>query len=208
VYQVGRLSIYFSYPLLPWIGVMLVGYASAGLFQGPANLRDARFMRIGIGLLLAFIVARALDIYGDPRPWQVSPDNMAATVMSFLATTKYPPSLLYLLMTLGTAALICAVAERLSAGIRQVLLTFGRAPLAFYVAHLYLIHVAAILLGVAQGFAAEQFLTQWRYFPKGYGVSLAGVYLGWIAAVVILYPLCRWVSSLKARRRDWWLSYV
>ncbi len=208
VYELGPLSIYFSYPLLPWIGVMLVGYGSVGLFQGPANLRDKRLMRIGIGLLLAFVVARAVDIYGDPRHWHFFPGNIAATVMSFLATTKYPPSLLYLLMTLGCAAMVYGYAEHLRGGIRSALLTFGRAPLAFYVAHLYLIHTLATLLGVAQGFAAHQFLTQWRYFPRGYGVNLGGVYLIWIAVVAILYPACRWVASLKARRTDWWLSYV
>ena len=208
VYEVGPLSIYFSYPLLPWIGVMLVGYASASLFQGPAKPRDDRFMRIGIGLLLGFVLARAFDIYGDPQNWHFDPNNIAATVMSFLATTKYPPSLLYLLMTLGPAAIVCAFAERLRGGIRDVLVTFGRVPLAFYVAHLYLIHAGVIVLGIAQGFAAQQFLTQYRYFPKGYGVSLSGVYLIWIAVVAILYPFCRWVASVKARRTDWWLSYV
>jgi hypothetical protein len=128
--------------------------------------------------------------------------------MSFLATTKYPPSLLYLLMTLGLAGLICAYADRLRSGIRDLLVTFGRTPFAFYVAHLYLIHTLALLLGIAQGFSASQFLTHYRYFPKGYGVGLGGVYLAWIAVVAILYPVCRWVRALKARRTDWWLSYV
>jgi hypothetical protein len=128
--------------------------------------------------------------------------------MSFLATSKYPPSLLYLLMTLGPAAIACAFAERVPAPIRAVLMTFGRAPLAFYVVHLYLIHALAVLLGVAQGFAAEQFLTHYRYFPKGFGVTLLGVYLIWVAVLLMLYPLCRWVASVKARRQDWWLSYV
>ena len=208
VYEVGPLSIYFSYPLLPWIGVMLVGYASAGLFQAPAKLRDERLLRIGIGLSLAFVLARAADVYGDPRHWHFDPSNIPATVMSFLATTKYPPSLLYLLMTLGPAAILCAFAERLRGAIRDVLVTFGRAPLAFYVAHLYLIHAAALALGVVQGFAAQQFLTHYRYFPQGYGVGLSGVYLIWTAVVVMLYPFCRWVAGVKAQRTDWWLSYI
>lgn len=208
VYEVGPLSVYFSYPLLPWIGVMLVGYASAGLFQGPSNLRNERLTRIGVGLVIGFFLLRALDIYGDPHPWHVYPSRIAASVMSFLATTKYPPSLLYLLMTLGPAAIVCGFVERLGSGVRDVLVTYGRAPLAFYVAHLYLIHATTILLGIAQGFSAQQFLTQYRYYPRGYGVTLAGVYVIWIAVVVVLYPFCRWVSSVKARRTDWWLSYV
>jgi uncharacterized membrane protein len=208
VYEVGPLWVYFSYPLLPWMGVMLTGYASAGLFRGPAKLRNERLTRIGIGLVVGFVLLRALDIYGDPHPWHVHPSGIAGTVMSFLATTKYPPSLLYLLMTLGPAAIVCGFAERLGSGVREVLATYGRAPLAFYVAHLYLIHATAILVGIAQGFSGEQFLTHYRYYPKGYGVTLAGVYSIWIAVVVILYPFCRWVASVKARRTDWWLSYV
>jgi uncharacterized membrane protein len=187
---------------------MFLGYASAGLFQGPTRLRDWRLARLGIGLAIAFILLRALDVYGDPHPWHFYQDNVTGSIMSFLATTKYPPSLLYLLMTLGPAAIFCAYAERLPVRVRDVLMTYGRAPLAFYVAHLYLIHVLAILVGVAQGFAPPQFFTHYRFYPQGYGVGLAGVYLMWMAVVALLYPLCRWVSSLKARRMDWWLSYV
>jgi uncharacterized membrane protein len=208
LYEVGPLSINFAYPLLPWIGVMLVGYGVAGLFELPAKLRDKRLLRIGMGLVIAFILIRALNVYGDPHPWDFDPSRTAASVMSFLATTKYPPSLLYILMTLGPAAIACAFAERLHGPIRDALVTLGRAPLAFYIAHLYLIHALAILLGIAQGFPAQQFLTHYRYFPKGFGVGLLGVYLIWIAVVVLLYPLCRWVAAVKARRRDWWLSYV
>jgi uncharacterized membrane protein len=208
LYEVGPFRILFSYPLLPWIGVMFVGYAAAALFELPAKLRDQRLLRIGIGLVIAFILIRALNVYGDPKPWEFDPNSTAASVMSFLATTKYPPSLLFLLMTLGPAAIACAYAERLRGLIRDVLVTFGRAPLAFYVAHLYLIHAVAMLLGMAQGFAASQFLTHYTLFPKGFGVGLLGVYLLWIAVVAILYPLCRWVAAVKARRQDWWLSYV
>jgi hypothetical protein len=111
-------------------------------------------------------------------------------------------------MTLGPAAIACAFAERLRGPVKDALVTLGRAPLAFYIAHLYLIHALTILLGIAQGFSAQQFLTHYRYFPKGFGVGLAGVYLIWITVVVILYPLCQWVAAVKARRRDWWLSYV
>src|SRR6185369_14301670 len=128
-----------------------------------------RLRRRGAALIIAFMVVRALNVYGDPHPWHFDASNTAASVMSFLGTTKYPPSLLYILMTLGPAAIACAYAERLQGPIRHVLVTFGRAPLAFYVAHLYLIHTLALLLGVAQGFSAQQFLTHYRQFPKGYG---------------------------------------
>src|SRR6185295_6932423 len=149
LYEVGPFSIFFSYPLLPWIGVMLVGYGAAGLFELPEKRRSERLLRIGAALIIAFMVVRALNVYGDPHPWHFDASNTAASVMSFLGTTKYPPSLLYILMTLGPAAIACAYAERLQGPIRHVLVTFGRAPLAFYVAHLYLIHTLALLLGVA-----------------------------------------------------------
>ena len=128
--------------------------------------------------------------------------------MSFLGTTKYPPSLLFILMTLGPAAILCAFADRFRGPISDALVTLGRAPLAFYISHLYLIHALAIALGIAQGFAAEQFLTHYRFFPQGFGVGLLGVYLIWIVVVIVLYPFCRWVAAVKARRQDWWLSYV
>jgi uncharacterized membrane protein len=208
LYEVGPLSIFVSYPLLPWIGVMLAGYGAAGLFELPEKRRRELLLRIGMGLCIAFILIRALNVYGDPRLWDFDPSNIAASVMSFLGTTKYPPSLLYILMTLGPAAIACAFVDRLYGPIKNALATLGRAPLAFYVAHFYLIHVLAILLGIAQGFAAEQFFTRFRYFPEGFGVGLPGVYLIWITVVVTVYPFCRWVAAVKARRKEWWLSYV
>jgi uncharacterized membrane protein len=201
LYEVGAFRIFFSYPLLPWIGVMLLGYGAAGLFELPEKQRNAWLVRIGIGMVIAFVLIRALNVYGDPSPWEGS-------VTSFLGTTKYPPSLLYILMTLGPAAIACAFVDRLYAPIRNALMTLGRAPLAFYLAHLYVIHAIAMSLGVAQGFAAEHFETHYRFFPQGFGVGLLGVYVIWIAVVVALYPLCRWVAAVKARRKDWWLSYV
>jgi uncharacterized membrane protein len=208
LYEVGPFRIFFSYPLLPWIGVMFLGYGTAGLFELPEKQRHQWLARIGTGLILAFVLLRASNLYGDPQPWHFEQGDLAASVMSFLGTTKYPPSLLYLLMTLGPAAIVCAFVDRLYGLIRNVLVTFGRAPLAFYIAHLYLIHAVAILLGIAQGFSAERFVTHYRFFPAGFGVNLMGVYLIWIAVVGILYPLCRWVAAVKARRNDWWLSYV
>jgi uncharacterized membrane protein len=207
-YELGPFRIFFSYPLLPWTGIMLVGYAAAALFQTPAAQRNSRLLRIGTALVVAFVLLRTLDIYGDPHAWHFDPHNLSASVMSFLATTKYPPSLLYTLMTLGPAAIVCSFADRLPGPIRNVLQTYGRAPLAFYIAHFYLIHVLSVLIGMAEGFSAEQFFTHYRFFPKGYGVSLGGVYLAWMAVVAILYPLCRYVTAIKARRKDWWLSFL
>jgi hypothetical protein len=111
-------------------------------------------------------------------------------------------------MTLGPAALLCASAARIPRAIGRVLVTFGRVPFAFYVAHVYLIHVLAIVLGVVQGFDAREFLTIFFFYPAGYGVSLGAVYALWVVVIVLLYPCCRWIAAVKERRRDWWLSYV
>ena len=204
---VGPFFLAFVYPLVPWIGVMLLGYGTAPVFHEPAERRDARLLAWGVAATGAFVVLRGLGAYGDPNPWRVQ-DGAIGTVIDFLNVTKYPPSLLYLLMTLGPAAVLCALADRVPDAIRQPLIVFGRAPFAFYVAHLYLIHALAVGLGVAQGFEARQFLTFSFFFPKGYGTGLAGVYVVWVLVIAGLYPLCRWVAAVKARRRDWWLSYL
>ena len=204
----GPVDVWFAYPLLPWLGVMLLGYGTVGLFRFPPARRDATLLRAGLILTAAFIVLRALDVYGDPHGWQVQTRGITATMMSFLNTTKYPPSLQFLLMTLGPAAILCALADRIHGAVKDALVMFGRVPFAFYVAHLYLIHALAIVLGISQGFAASQFLTWNPLFPKAYGISLPGVYLAWILVIAVLYPFCRWVASVKARRTDWWLSYL
>ena len=198
----------FVYPLLPWIGVMLLGFGVSPLFELPAAQRNAALLRSGLGLTLAFLVLRGVDVYADPNLWQRQPGGVVATVIDFLNVTKYPPSLDFLLMTLGPAAMLCAVADRCRGVLKDALITFGRVPFAFYVVHFYLIHALAVLLGVLQGFEARQFLTLFFFFPKGYGVGLAGVYAIWILVIALLYPFCRWVAGVKARRRDAWLSYV
>lgn len=196
------------YPFPAWNGVILLGFGASTLFEADEATRRARLLRTGAGLTLALLVLRALDVYGDPNHWEAQARGLTGTVIDFFNTTKYPPSLLYLLMTLGPAALVCGVADRWPARIREVFVTFGRVPFVFYVAHLYLIHALAVALGTAQGFAPGQFFKLFVFFPQGYGVPLAGVYAIWIGVVALLYPLCRWMAGVKARRRDWWLSYL
>ena len=203
----GPFFFVFVYPVPVWAGVMLVGYGTAGVFQAPAARRDAWLLAGGAAATAAFVALRALDVYGDPNHWQTQSGGLR-TIIDFLNTTKYPPSLMFLLMTLGPAAMFCAIGDRLPAAARAPLVVFGRAPLAFYVAHLYLAHAMAALLGLLQGFAPRQFLTLFVFFPEKYGVGLGGAYLAWALAVVGLYPLCRWVATVKDRRRDWWLSYL
>lgn len=195
------------YPLLPWTGVMLLGYGTASLFTEPPRKRDAQFLAWGAIATATFVLLRTTGVYGEPNPWQVQ-DGQVGTLIDFLNVTKYPPSLLFLLMTLGPAAMLCACADRIPDAITRPLIVFGRAPFAFYVAHLYLIHTLAVAFGVLQGFEAREFLTYSFFFPRGYGIGLPGTYTVWLVVVASLYPLCRWVAAVKGRRQDWWLSYL
>jgi uncharacterized membrane protein len=203
----GPFTFLWIYPPLPWAGVMMLGFGIAPLFRASTRSRNTRLLVSGGAATAAFVLIRMSGIYGDPNLWQGQADA-TATMIDFLTVTKYPPSMLFLLMTLGPAAIVCAMADRVPDAIKQPLIVFGRAPFAFYVAHLYLIHTLAVAFGVFQGFDARGFLTYSFFFPKGYGVGLPGAYVAWLIVVITLYPLCRWVAAVKDRRKDWWLSYL
>ncbi len=203
----GPFHFLFLYPLLPWLGVMLLGFGASVMFERPAAERRRSLLRWGFAITALFLVLRALDLYGDANHWHAQ-DRIAATFFDFLNTSKYPPSLQFLAMTLGPAAIFCAFAERWSGVLKDALVVFGRVPFAFYVAHFYLLHFMSVLLGVAQGFDASQLMTFPVFYPQGYGVALGWVYVGWALAITLLYPLCKWMAGVKARSRSWWLSYV
>jgi uncharacterized membrane protein len=203
----GPFLFVFLYPLAPWLGVMLLGFGASVLFEREPARRRASLIRWGLGITAAFVLLRALDVYGDPNGWQ-SQGSALRTFFDFLNTSKYPPSLAFLAMTLGPAAILCAYAERWQGWIKDSLAMFGRVPFAFYVAHFYLLHLFAVLLGMAQGFQASQLATFPVFFPQGYGVSLGWVYVAWALAIVLLYPFCRWMAAVKSRSRAWYLSYV
>lgn len=204
----GPFLFLFAYPLLPWIGVMLLGFGIAPVFELPPERRDRLLRRVGLAMTAAFLVLRAIDVYGDANHWRVQPGGAIATVIDFLNTSKYPPSLQFLLMTLGPAAVVCSYADRFTGRIKDALVMFGRVPFAFYIAHFFLIHILSIVLGLAQGFSVSQMCTAFLFYPEGYGVPLWGVYIVWVILIAMLYPFCRWVEGVKARRRDWWLSYL
>jgi uncharacterized membrane protein len=209
------------YPLIPWIGVMAAGYAFGSLYQIDAERRRRWLLRMGLMATGLFILIRALDIYGDPAHWSRQ-KNLVFTVLSFVNTTKYPPSLLFLLMTLGPAMLALwwfesrgeqPVRRSAVARFRNALVTFGRVPLFFYLLQWYTAHLIAIVIGLIAGQpVAGQWLSPIDKFtsppPAGVGFRLWVVYVCWIAGVLMLYPLCKWFAGVKARRRDWWLSYL
>lgn len=195
------------YPLVPWVGVMAAGYGLGAAFDlAPAHRRRV-LLSLGTGLTLGFVVLRAINRYGDPSPW-VAQSTLTYTALSFLNVTKYPPSLLYVLMTLGPAIALLPVLERWSGPLANAVLVFGRVPLFYYVLHLYVIHALAMALGAAMGFEPAAFLTIFMRFPPQFGVELPAVYAAWVAVVAVLYWPCRWFAGLKQRRNDVWLSYL
>ena len=199
------------YPLIPWIGVMAAGYVFGSLYEIEPAKRRSWLLRNGAALTLAFIVLRAINLYGDPDRWSVQ-GSPVMTILSFLDTTKYPPSLLFLLMTLGPAliflGLFDAVEQR---GVARPLITFGRVPMFFYLLQWPVAHGGAVLASIVAG-------KPYAYLigsplgnappPPDAGFDLATVYLFWIGGTLLLYPLCRWYARLKAERRYGWMSYL
>jgi uncharacterized membrane protein len=198
---------YVHYPLLPWIGVMAVGYALGRVFDMDTTSRRQTLVTLGAAAIAAFFVMRLINGYGDPQPWEIQRDA-GRTLMAFFNVEKYPPSLMYLLATLGPALLVLAQLEQARGWFARVLETFGRVPLFFYVAHIALAHLAAGLLAMWMGYGTAVLNNFFFEFPTTWGVSLPAVYVAWLLVLVTLYPACRWFAGVKRRRRDWWLSYL
>ena len=197
-----------GYPLVPWIGVMAAGYGLGTVFLRESAERRRWLLRLGIGMTLAFVLLRYSNLYGNPQPW--SPQNNAVLgLMSFLDCHKYPPSLCYLLMTLGPALIVLGLLERGTPALLKPVLVFGRVPLFYYLLHLPLIHSLSVLAHWISSGRAD-----WLYGntpakpPADAGFSLTFVYLAWIAIVLMIYPACHWFADLKRRRSDPWLSYL
>ena len=194
------------YPLVPWIFVMALGYALGAVMVLPAQRRRTLLTAIGCSLIAAFLLLRGFNLYGDPRPW-LPQDSLLLRAMAFVNTTKYPPSLLYLCMTLGPALLLLAYAPRADAAWVKALVTFGRVPLLFYVAHLYLLRYPAVPVALTRfGERGAQMA------PEGTMGSpelpLWTAYAAWAVAIALLYPLCKRYAQLKATGSSPWLRYL
>lgn len=204
-------TVLFLYPLIPWVGLMALGYGFGQIFQQPAEVRQRWLLRMGGGMVAAFVLLRLANVYGEPLRWSVHP-SAVVTLMSFLNCTKYPPSLLYLLMTLGPALLWLALLEGRPRWRPGWLLLFGRVPLFFYLIHIYLIHLAAGLMALLWGRSGDARWILSSHFnmhrPEGYGQPLWVVYLAWVLIVALLYLPCRWYAGVKQRNRSPWLSYL
>jgi uncharacterized membrane protein len=206
--------LFIGYPIIPWIGVMMLGYCFGTFYQTTYSQTDRKkiLLYLGFSLIALFVLIRLINGYGDPNPWSTQP-NPVFTVLSFLNVTKYPPSLLYVLVTLGPAILFLAISENYYGSVSQKIKILGRVPMFYYLLHLYLIHLLALTAALLTGYEASDmvFNTWVTNSPNlvGYGFSLWVVYVVWISVVLILYPLCKWYDTYKATQRSkWWLSYL
>ena len=203
-----------AYPVLPWIGIIALGYCFGSLYtpEFPAAKRKKWLLSIGTAAIALFIILRAINFYGDPSLWSVQ-NSATFTILSFLNTTKYPPSLLYTLMTLGPAIIFLAFTEKALNGFTRAIIHIGRVPMFYYIFHIYLIHLLAMFAAEFSGFNWTDMILQRRTWNdpqlKGYGFSLEVTYLVWIGIVLLLYPLCKLYDKYKtAHKEKWWLSYL
>jgi len=205
--------VFVAYPLIPWLGVTALGYMLGQTYGWSDDRRRALLLRLGVGLSLGFVLLRLLNVYGDPVPWSVQKSPLW-TLLSFLNLLKYPPSLLFLLMTLGPALLLLRAFDNGVPGLLRPALIIGKVPLFFYVLHFYLIHLLAVAacylrFGNVSGMFQSPDLGHFPFTaPPGWDIGLPTIYLLWVCVVLALYPLCRWYAGVKRRRKDWWLSYL
>jgi uncharacterized membrane protein len=201
------------YSLLPWTGVMILGYGFGKYFSGlsTSESRSRNLILLGSVVTFLFLLLRMVNQYGDPVPWQIQPRGADITILSFLNLSKYPPSLLFLLMTLGPLLIVIGIFDGISNAFTRLLQTFGRVPLVYYILHVFLIRLICVILFFVQGYGVADIYHKGDLFafkPADFGFSLDIVYLIWVALVAMLYPVCKKYDRYKSSHRQWWLSYV
>jgi uncharacterized membrane protein len=206
--------LWFSYPVLPWIGVILLGYCFGEFYKKDASiiLRKKWLLYIGLSATVLFFIVRGFNFYGDLAPWTYQ-ETTEKTIISFFNVSKYPPSLAYLLITLGPALLFLYFIENIKNAITNFLLVFGRVPFFYYILHIFVIHIGAIIGLLVTGKDWKLMIlnneTMQSGILQGYGYSLFTVYLIWIAIVLLLYPICKKYMKYKTNNKNkWWLSYL
>jgi len=204
------------YAFLPWTGVMLLGYCFGKLYKSGVDplWRRKMLLGIGTGLILLFIILRFSNFYGDPVLWSSQPRGPVYTFLSFLNLNKYPPSLLFLCMTIGPGILFLAFIEKIQNGFTKIMSVYGRVPMFYYILHFYLIHLVVVVVFFAQGYGIKDIVPAgglpFYFKPNGLGFGLAGVYIVWLFVVLILYPVCKKYDQYKTAhvKEKWWLSYI
>ena len=208
-YQISpKFAFLTTYPIIPWLGIMLAGFGFGALLGNPA--RKTLFGRIALGALALFVLLRTFNVYGDPAHWAVQKDGWFSA-LSFINVSKYPPSLLFTLLMLGIALLILYAFEGVQNRFTKVVEVYGKVPLFYYVLHWYVIHAVATLVFLVQGYSWSDLQFSGMGFGRpqaGGGLDLAGTYLVWLGVVALLYPCCRWYGRYKmAHPENWVLRY-
>ena len=205
-------SVFVAYTLIPWVGVTAVGYSLGQIYDWTSKRRRTFLLRAGLLLGVAFVILRGINVYGDPLRWAMQ-KSTPFTALSFLNTCKYPPSLLFLLMTLGPAMVLLWAVEIKTPEVLRPALVFGRVPMFYFLLHIPLIHLIAVgacyaRYGRVHWMFESPSIDQFPITPPpGWGFSLPIIYVFWICVMIALYPLCRWFAAVKQRRSDTWLSY-
>ncbi len=202
------------YPFLPWLGLMMLGYCFGKIYAPSVEpaFRKKLMLYTGAGLILLFILLRYINVYGDPLPWALQ-DNTTSTIFSFLNVQKYPPSLLFMCITIGPALIFLALFETTQNKITRIIRVYGKVPFFYYILHFYILHTLCMILFIARGHTFSEGIEStagipFRFLIAGEGYSIGIVYLIWILMVIGLYPLCKWFSDMKRKHRHWWLSYL
>lgn len=212
----GGHSLLILYPFLSWAGLMMLGYCFGKLFTRYEGAERRKVLTwLGLGIILFFIALRATNVYGDANHWTTK-KNALFTVFSFIDTVKYPPSLLYMCMTIGPAILFIALWGNIKNGLTKFITVYGRVPFFYYVLHFTLIHILSTAAFFMRGHSFKEGLyttsqgplPPFNFIVPGEGYSLWIVYLVWIFVFVSLYPLCKWFSEYKQTHKQWWLSYL
>jgi uncharacterized membrane protein len=206
-------GILIVYAFLPWTALMMVGYCFGKLYKPSMDpgRRKKILVGLGLGITASFIVLRLTNVYGDPVPWQSQPRGPVYTFLSFLNANKYPPSLVFLSMTLGPAILLLAFLENIKNRVTDFFNVYGRVPMFYYILHFFIIHVLVVIVFYLSGYGASDIVSPNNPFlfrPNDFGFNLWGVYAVWIFVVLVLYPLCKKYDRYKSTHKDWWLSYL
>jgi uncharacterized membrane protein len=201
------------YSFLPWTGVMLLGFCFGKLFEPEyePERRKKTLIQLGSSIILFFVILRFTNLYGDPVPWSVQPRGVFYTVFSFINLNKYPPSLLFLCMTIGPGMLFLAFIEKIQNKFTDIMNVYGKVPMLFYVLHFYLIHTFVVFVFYIQGFGSADIISPNNPFffkPNGFGFGLWGVYAVWAIVIMILFPVCKKYGLYKNSHHQWWLSYL
>jgi len=198
------------YAFIPWLSIMCLGFGLGPIYRLDRAERTRRLLPIAIGLLLTFVLVRLIDTYGDPAPWSYQATGVR-TFMSFMNVSKYPPSPDYAFSTLGVSILLFLLLDMVRGPLARVLLAYGRTPLFTYVCHIYILHLLMLAAVLALGFpfgTATDVILSTKVMDYGWGFNLPVVYAVWLLVLILLTPISIWFASVKARRRDWWLSYL